>query len=130
MKFFEKIKKKRKIRIKITEGKKKVLKEVKPTTNLWQTRAVLVMAKPQTNDAPGLEDFRNSIRVRCGVTTVDSIGMAREQGGRIIAKLRIKFATDGQPDYELKKMKSLISQIKGIKNISFIPGTLARAEGK
>jgi hypothetical protein len=125
-------KKGKRLRIKIKESKKKkkVLNEVRPTTELWQTKAVLVTEKSHGAGAPGLEDFRNSIRVRCGVTTVDSIGPARTEGGRVIAKLRVKFATDARPEYELRRMKSLISQIKGVRNISFIPGSLVRTETK
>tara|TARA_Y100000310_G_scaffold219068_1_gene220457 strand:- start:609 stop:986 length:378 start_codon:yes stop_codon:yes gene_type:complete len=121
---------KKKIKVKITESKKKKLNEVTPTTELWQVKAVLTINNPETEDDPGLEDYRNSIRVRCGVTIVDGIGSFRKEGGRVMSKLRIKFATDGPPEYELKRLKSLISQIKGVRSISFLAGTLTKAEIK
>jgi len=121
---------KKKIKVTITETKKKRLDEVSPTTELWQCKAILTVDVPLSDEEPGLEDYRNSIRVRCGVTVVDGIGASRKEGGRLISKLRIKFATDGPPEYELRRLKTLISQIKGVRSISFLAGTLTKAEIK
>ena len=121
---------KKKIKVKITEAKKKRLDEVRPTTELWQCKAILTVDVPMSDDDPGLEDYRNSIRVRCGVTIVDGIGASKKEGGRLMSKLRIKFATDGPPEYELRRLKKLIAQIKGVRGISIISGTLIKAERK
>ena len=91
---------------------------------------MLTVDNPLSNEDPGLEDYRNSIRVRCGVTIVDGIGASKKEGGRLMSKLRIKFATDGPPEYELRRLKSLISQIKGVRSVHFISGTLTKAEIK
>lgn len=118
-------KKKRKIRIKITEGKKKkVLKEVRPTTELYKADFILGIRTPSSNDDPGLEDFKNSIRVRCGVTVVESVGASTDRGGVTYSKLRMKFAADGPADFALRKYMKLISSIKGVRAANIVPNSL------
>jgi len=121
----------RKFKIKITESKRKrKLNEIKPSLDLWQANAILVTNTPTSQDEPGLEDFKNSIRVRCGVTIVDNIGASKSQGGRTTSKLRIKFVSDGPPEQMLDSLKKLIVQIEGVRTVSFISGTLVKAEEK
>ena len=117
-------KKKRKIRIKITEGKKKVLKEVRPTTELYKADFILGIRTPASDDDPGLEDFKNSIRVRCGVTVVESVGASTDRGGVTYSKLRMKFAADGPADFALRKYMKLISSIKGVRAANIVPNSL------
>ena len=117
-------KKKRKIRIKITEGKKKVLKEVRPTTELYRADFILGIRTPASDDDPGLEDFKNSIRVRCGVTVVESVGASTDRGGVTYSKLRMKFAADGPADFALRKYIKLISSIKGVRAANIVPNSL------
>jgi hypothetical protein len=121
----------KKLKIKITESKrKKNLNEIRPSTDLWQVNATLVTNTPLSQEEPGLEDFKNSIRVRCGVTIVDNIGSSRTQGGRTITKIRIKFVSDGSPEQMLDQLKKLIVQIEGVRSVLFISGTLNKAEKK
>ena len=79
---------------------------------------------PASDDDPGLEDFKNSIRVRCGVTVVESVGASTVKGGVTYSKLRMKFAADGPADFALRKYIKLISSIKGVRAANIVPNSL------
>jgi len=119
-------KKGRRLRIKIKESKKKkkVLNEVKPTTELYKADFILGIRTPASNDDPGLEDYKNSIRVRCGVTVVDNVSPSTKRGDVTYSRLRMKFASDGPPDYALRKYLKLISSISGVRGANLVPNTL------
>ena len=73
-----------------------------------------------------MEDYKNAIRVRCGITIVDSVGASQDRAGTTITRIKIKFvpATAANPEYILNKYQKIISQVSGIHGIKFIPKTL------
>lgn len=118
-------KKGKRLRIKIKESKKKKrLDEIKPSVNMYQFEAILGIRTPMTNEEPGLEDYKNSIRVRCGITVVDNIGASTERGDVTYSRLKIKFSTEGRPEFVLKKYSKIVSSISGVRRFRLLPNTI------
>jgi len=122
----------KKIRIKITELKK--LNEIKPSKDLWQIQAVLFTRAPVGSETEeekeiNLEDYKNSLRVRCGITIVDGLGPSQLAGDVVKSPIKIKFVPiGGNPQKTLKNYIKVVSRIDGIHRIRFLPQTLMKVE--
>ena len=120
----------KKIRIKITELRK--IDEAKPSKDLWQIQAILLTKAPEPDlgeEEINLEDYKNSLRVRCGITVVDGLGPSQLKGDMVRSMIRIKFVpADGNPQKALRNYVGIISRIEGINRIRFLPKTLIKVE--
>tara|TARA_Y100000034_G_C6749421_1_gene333002 strand:- start:301 stop:672 length:372 start_codon:yes stop_codon:yes gene_type:complete len=115
-----------KVIFKINEPKK-MINEGPPTGDLWQCHAILMTRVPDTREEASLEDYKNSIRVKCGITIVESDGPSEERAGLLFTRIRMRFIPRMAPKTALREYTKIISQIEGIKKITFLEQTLIKA---
>jgi len=111
---------------KIFESWKKYINEDSPTGELWEAHAILVTRASSSRAEAGLEDFKNSIRVKCGVTIVENDGPSQERQGLLFTRIRIRFIPRGTPKKALSSYTRIISQIDGVKRITFLDKTIIK----
>ena len=119
----------KKVIFKIRESKKSI-NEIDPVGDLWQVHAILMTKIPASREDATLEDFKNAIRIKCGVTIVESDGPSEERSGMLFTKVRMRFVPNMDPKTVLKQYTKIISQIEGIKKVTFLDGSLMKAFSK